>query len=150
MSQPKSVSSCRRYALRAFLGFRITVMPGTADLSTTGRFFPKSPRSMRQGATRYERAHTYVPLADRNYFVAALYGSNFDASTSKGRAVFGHSLPTRSWRTKSHSRLHLEPLKQRLCFFEIGRAEAFGEPAVDRRDQIAGFGVATLIAAEPG
>jgi hypothetical protein len=62
-------------ALRAFLGFRITVMPGTADLSTTGRFFPKSPRSMRQGATRYERAHTYVPLADRNYFVAALYGS---------------------------------------------------------------------------
>jgi hypothetical protein len=47
-------------ALRALLGFRITVMAGTADVSTTGRFFPKGPRSMRQGATRYERAHNYV------------------------------------------------------------------------------------------
>ena len=47
-------------ALRSLLGFRITVMAGTADVSTTGRFFPKGPRSMRQGATRYERAHNYV------------------------------------------------------------------------------------------
>jgi hypothetical protein len=47
-------------ALRALLGFRVTVMAGTADVSTTGRFFPKGPRSMRQGATRYERAHNYV------------------------------------------------------------------------------------------
>jgi hypothetical protein len=47
-------------ALRALLGFRITVMAGTADVSTTGRFFPKGPRSMRQGANRYERAHNYV------------------------------------------------------------------------------------------
>ena len=47
-------------ALRSLLGFRITVMAGTADVSTTGRFFPKGPRSMRQGGTRYERAHNYV------------------------------------------------------------------------------------------
>jgi hypothetical protein len=47
-------------ALRALLGFRITVMAGTGDVATTGRFFPKGPRSMRQGATRYERAHNYV------------------------------------------------------------------------------------------
>ncbi|HJU17812.1 MAG TPA: alpha/beta hydrolase [Stellaceae bacterium] len=47
-------------ALRAWLGFRLTVMAGTADVVTTGRFFPKGPRSMRQGATRYERAHNYV------------------------------------------------------------------------------------------
>ena len=47
-------------ALRSLLGFRITVMAGTADVSTTGRFFPRGPRSMRQGATRYERAHNYV------------------------------------------------------------------------------------------
>jgi hypothetical protein len=46
--------------LCALLGFRITVMAGTADVLTTGRFFPKGPRSMRQGATRYERAHNYV------------------------------------------------------------------------------------------
>ena len=47
-------------ALRALLAFRLTVMAGTNDVETTGRFFPKGPRSMRQGATRYERAHNYV------------------------------------------------------------------------------------------
>ena len=46
--------------LRALLGFPITVMAGTADVATTGRFFPKGPRSLRQGANRYERAHNYV------------------------------------------------------------------------------------------
>ncbi len=47
-------------ALRALLRFRITVMAGTNDTKTTGRFFPKGPRSMRQGATRHARAHNYV------------------------------------------------------------------------------------------
>lgn len=47
-------------ALRDLLGFPITVMAGTADTKTTGRFFPKGPRSMRQGPTRWHRAHSYV------------------------------------------------------------------------------------------
>jgi len=47
-------------ALCALLAFPITVMAGTNDVLTTGRFFPKGPRSMRQGATRHERAHNYV------------------------------------------------------------------------------------------
>ncbi len=47
-------------ALRSLLEFPITVMTGTDDTKTTGRFFPKGPRSMRQGATRHERAHNYV------------------------------------------------------------------------------------------
>lgn len=47
-------------ALREVLRFRITVMAGTADTRVTGRFFPKGPRSMRQGAHRFERAHNYV------------------------------------------------------------------------------------------
>ncbi len=47
-------------ALRALLRFRITVMAGTNDTKITGRFFPKGPRSMRQGAHRHERAHNYV------------------------------------------------------------------------------------------
>jgi hypothetical protein len=47
-------------ALRALLAFPITVMAGTEDVLTTGAFFPKGPRSMRQGANRYERAHNYV------------------------------------------------------------------------------------------
>jgi hypothetical protein len=46
--------------LRDLLGFPITVMAGTNDTKTTGRYFPKGPRSLRQGATRYERAHNYV------------------------------------------------------------------------------------------
>jgi len=47
-------------ALRALLKFSLTVMAGTDDTKTTGRFFPKGPRSMNQGATRYERAHNYI------------------------------------------------------------------------------------------
>jgi hypothetical protein len=47
-------------ALRQLLGFPITVMTGTQDTKTTGRYFPNGPRSMRQGATRHERAHNYV------------------------------------------------------------------------------------------
>lgn len=47
-------------ALRSWLNFPITVMAGTGDTKTTGRFFPKSPRSMRQGPHRHARAHTYV------------------------------------------------------------------------------------------
>jgi poly(3-hydroxybutyrate) depolymerase len=46
--------------LSRFLEFPITVMTGTQDIKTTGRYFPKGPRSMRQGATRHERAHNYV------------------------------------------------------------------------------------------
>jgi hypothetical protein len=46
--------------LRGLLAFPITVMAGTEDVLTAGAFFPKGPRSMRQGATRFERAHNYV------------------------------------------------------------------------------------------
>jgi hypothetical protein len=47
-------------ALQSLLNFPITVMTGTADTKTTGRYFPKGPRSMRQGPHRYARAHVYV------------------------------------------------------------------------------------------
>jgi dienelactone hydrolase len=47
-------------ALRPVLEFPLTVMTGTRDTKTTGRYFPKGPRSMRQGAHRHERAHNYV------------------------------------------------------------------------------------------
>jgi poly(3-hydroxybutyrate) depolymerase len=48
------------HSLRQLIEFPITVMTGTRDTKTTGRFFPKGPRSMLQGATRHERAHNYV------------------------------------------------------------------------------------------
>src|SRR5438132_986995 len=41
-------------------------------------------------------------------------------------------------------------VQQRLCLFQIGGVEAFGEPAVDRREEVAGFVAPILIAAEPG
>lgn len=47
-------------ALRDVLMFPLMVMAGTEDTKTSGRFFPRGPRSMRQGAHRYERAHNYV------------------------------------------------------------------------------------------
>lgn len=49
--------------LRALLGFPLTVMAGTEDIKTTGRFFPKGPNSLRQGPTRHARAHTYLRTA---------------------------------------------------------------------------------------
>jgi poly(3-hydroxybutyrate) depolymerase len=48
--------------LPSLLNFPLTVMAGTNDTKTTGRYFPKGPRSMRQGETRYHRAHNYVRL----------------------------------------------------------------------------------------
>ncbi len=50
-------------ALRSLLGFPLTVMAGTHDTRTSGRFFPKGPRSMRQGPHRHARAHAYVRAA---------------------------------------------------------------------------------------
>jgi len=49
-------------SLGDLLEFPITVMAGTNDTKTTGRYFPKGPRSMRQGETRYQRAHNYIRL----------------------------------------------------------------------------------------
>jgi hypothetical protein len=40
--------------------------------------------------------------------------------------------------------------EQRLCVLQIGGVEAFGEPAVDRREKVAGFGPSALLAPEPG
>ncbi len=45
--------------LPALLGFPLTVMAGTRDTKTTGRFFPRGPKALRQGATRHARAHAY-------------------------------------------------------------------------------------------
>lgn len=49
--------------LRRLLDFRLTVMVGTADIDSTAPHFPKEAAAMRQGATRYARAHTYIATA---------------------------------------------------------------------------------------
>ncbi len=48
--------------LKPVLEFPIAVMTGTEDTKTTGKFFPKGPRSLRQGVHRHERAHNYVRM----------------------------------------------------------------------------------------
>ena len=41
-------------------------------------------------------------------------------------------------------------VEQPLRFFQIGGVEPLGEPAVDRREEVGGFGTAALVAAQPG
>ena len=40
--------------------------------------------------------------------------------------------------------------KQRFRFFQIGGVEAFGEPAIDRRERVARFAATTLVALQAG
>lgn len=50
--------------LPALLDLPLTIMTGTEDTKTTGRFFPKGPKSMRQGPHRHGRAHAYHRLGN--------------------------------------------------------------------------------------
>jgi hypothetical protein len=50
-------------ALRALLGFRLIVMAGTLDIDSTSEHFPRGDAAMRQGDTRYARAHSYIGTA---------------------------------------------------------------------------------------
>ncbi len=51
--------------LPALLRFPLTIMAGTEDTRTAGKFFPKGPKSLRQGPHRHARAHTYMATARR-------------------------------------------------------------------------------------
>lgn len=53
------------------LRFPLTIMAGTSDTRTSGKFFPNGPRSLRQGPHRHARAHTYMATGRR---AAAEYG----------------------------------------------------------------------------
>ena len=52
-------------ALRTLLAFRLTIFAGTADIDTAAAHFPRDPTAMRQGPTRYARAHAYMAAARR-------------------------------------------------------------------------------------
>jgi hypothetical protein len=56
--------------------------------------------------------------------------------------VFSAPSP-RDWRS-------LDLSEQRFCLSEIGRVEPLGEPAVDRREKVAGFLAPTLLTTQPG
>jgi len=50
-------------ALRALLAFRLTVFAGTADVDAASPHFPNDVAAMRQGPTRFTRAHAYIAAA---------------------------------------------------------------------------------------
>ena len=66
------------------------------------------------------------------------------ASTVWGHEGFGSPLGAV---TQARS---AELVEQSPRLFQIGSIEAFGEPAVDRCQQIAGFGLPTVLAQQPG
>src|SRR3954468_4651567 len=41
-------------------------------------------------------------------------------------------------------------LEQRLCLLQVGGIKAFAKPAVDRSDEVTGFGAPALLAPQPG
>ena len=43
-----------------------------------------------------------------------------------------------------------QPVEERLCLSKIGGSAAFGKPAINRCEKVAGFGAAALVVAEPG
>ncbi len=50
-------------ALRTLLAFRLTIFAGTADVDTASPHFPSDAAAMRQGPTRFARAHAYIAAA---------------------------------------------------------------------------------------
>src|SRR5215831_12506743 len=89
----------------------------------------------------YTRISRWLSVGEKRSFVML--------HCTAGCATTGCSLPTRVVGQK-RSRLRIERLEQRLCVLQIGRVETFGKPAVDRCQQVAGFGAAALVAAETG
>lgn len=51
------IDSC---AVRDLLGFPLAIFAGTADIDATSPHFPGEEAAMRQGPTRFARAHTYL------------------------------------------------------------------------------------------
>src|SRR5215510_7485085 len=52
-------------ALRDLLGFPLAIFAGTADIDAASPHFPKDEPAMRQGATRFDRAHACFAAAQR-------------------------------------------------------------------------------------
>jgi len=50
-------------ALRDLLGFPLAIFAGTADIDVASPHFPRDEPAMRQGPTRFARAHTYLATA---------------------------------------------------------------------------------------
>jgi hypothetical protein len=51
------------HSMRELLGFPLAIFAGTADVDVASPHFPKDEPAMRQGPTRYARAHAYLTAA---------------------------------------------------------------------------------------
>jgi len=87
------------------------------------------------------RLVTAVPTAIQGEFSNSGHppGSRSSAKLNQTGSRSGNAQPLRA-----------EFDEQCLRVFEIGSVEAFGKPTINRREKLAGLGVAALIAAEPG
>jgi hypothetical protein len=78
-------------------------------------------------------------------YIEKIYRRAHFARYCAKRASAPPSSSTFSERTAGVELVKLVEQRLRLC--EIGRVETFGEPAVDRREKVARFGTAALVAA---
>jgi hypothetical protein len=89
----------------------------------------------------------HVSLQPRSLRAVVCHGAG---SSHRNPRKVVHARPsTRGWALRQ-VRNSTKLIEQRLRLFEIRRGEAFGEPAIDRREEVAGFGATVLVAAEPG
>jgi hypothetical protein len=73
------------------------------------------------------------------------FGSRQSAARTRTCRVFRASL-----RSLCPALSCCQLVEQGLCLFQIERVEAVGEPAIDGREEIAGFGALALVAPETG
>ena len=123
------------------------------------------PAQLTQGAAR---GHQHPPphhgadveqpnfhLHDRADIRRAWRGASFRRGCFGSRFIRpDYSLSSRPVSATPHilmlSYLCIQRIEQRPCFLQIGRVEAFGEPPINGRKTVVGFGMAALVAAEPG
>jgi len=110
---------------------RTTAAPGSPTHAHNDSAQPAALQHGRDG-TRATRAHAHAQACELFFF----WRGHFDGNeVCEGLESV--------W-------LLVERIEQRLRLSQIGRVEAFREPAVDRREQVASFGAPTLVVAEPG
>ena len=89
------------------------------------------------GALPWRRERVLMPLKSHSWPRPRMIGSNrgADIRTRPAKVLLSGSR---------------QPVEERLCLSKIGGSAAFGKPAINRCEKVAGFGAAALVVAEPG
>ena len=85
----------------------------------------------------WSRERVFMPLKSHSWPRPRMIGSNrgADIRTRPAKVLLSGSR---------------QPVEERLCLSKIGGSAAFGKPAINRCEKVAGFGAAALVVAEPG